>query len=91
MAEKNKIKEWDQQDNEKDKPYYFFQQFIQIEEPITIDKFHKLMKEKGKEDEISYKLPVLKTVYNWSSEYDWIKRKEAYRKHILSKVGEEEA
>lgn len=89
MTENKTPKTWTQQEDEKDKRYYFFQQFIQIEEPIKIDKFYKLMEKKRKDDEISYKLPTLKTLYNWSSEHGWIKRKEAYRKYLLSKVGEE--
>lgn len=86
---KQEHKTWEQQTNESDKPYYFLEQFINIEEPITIDKFHEKMKKIGKEDEISYKIPTLKTVYNWSSEYEWISRKKDYRKYLLSKVGEQ--
>lgn len=86
---KQEHRPWEQQEEEPDKPYYFFQQYSNIEEPTTIDKFHKKMKKIGEDDEISYKVPTLKTVYNWSSDYDWNVRRKAYRKYILSKVGGE--
>lgn len=89
MTENKTPKPWEQKTGEPDKPYYFFQQYSNIEEPTTIDKFHKKMKKIGEDDEISYKVPTLKTVYNWSSDYDWNVRRKAYRKYILSKVGEE--
>lgn len=90
MTEKTETKIWNQQDDEKDKPYYFFQQFINIEEPITIDKYHqKILKEYQENTKNSYKIPTLNTLYSWTKKFTWIKRKEAYRKHILSKVGEE--
>ena len=81
---------WEQQPNEKDKQYYFFQQYIQIQDNITIDKFHKeMVKECENNDKGSYNIPKLRTIYSWTKKFDWIKRKEAYRKHLLSKVGEE--
>lgn len=89
MTENKTPKPWEQKTGEPDKPYYFFQQYSNIEEPTTIDKFHKKMKKIGEDDEISYKVPTLKTVYNWSSDYDWNVRRKAYRKYILSKVGGE--
>ena len=90
MTENKTNKPWTQQEDEKDKQYYFFQQFIQIEEPITIDKFHKEMSEKCQtNDKGSYNIPKLRTVYSWTKKFDWINRKEAYRKHLLSRVGDE--
>lgn len=90
MTEEKQIKEWNQQDKESDKQYYFFQQFINIEEPITIDKFYKkILKECQDNTKNPYKIPTLNTLYSWTKKFTWINRKEDYRKHILSRVGEE--
>lgn len=81
---------WEQQTKEKDKPYYFFQKYANIEEPITIDKYHKkILKESEENTKNSYSIPKLNTLYSWTKKFDWINRKEAYRKHLLSRVGDE--
>lgn len=81
---------WEQQPKEKDKPYYFFQQFINIEDNLTIDKYYKkILKESEENTKNSYSIPKLNTLYSWTKKFDWIKRKEAYRKHLLSRVGDE--
>lgn len=87
---KQETRPWDQQPNEKDKPYYFFQQYANIEDNITIDKYYKkTLKESKENTKNSYNIPKLNTVYSWTKKFDWIKRKEAYRKHLLSRVGDE--
>jgi len=86
--EEKKVNSWDQQEGEKDKPYYFFLQYANIEEPITIEKFHEKIKEIENENETPYNIPQLRTVYNWSSVCSWNDRKADYRRHILSCVGE---
>lgn len=87
---KQETKPWEQQKGEKDKPYYFFQQYINIEDNITIDKYYKkILKESQENTKNSYNIPKLNTVYSWTKKFDWIKRKEAYRSYLLSRVGDE--
>lgn len=87
---KQETQPWEQQPNEKDKPYYFFQQYANIEDNITIDKYYKkTLKESKENTKNSYNIPKLNTLYSWTKKFDWIKRKEAYRKHLLSRVGDE--
>lgn len=81
---------WEQQEGEKDKPYYFFQQYANIEDNITIDKYYKkTLKESQENTKNSYNIPKLNTLYSWTKKFDWIKRKEAYRSYLLSRVGDE--
>lgn len=83
-------KPWDQQEGEKDKPYYFFQKFINIEDTITIPQYYKkLQKQYTENTEMPYTLPTLNTIESYAYRTEWIKRKEAYRKHLLSRVGDE--
>lgn len=87
---KQETRPWDQQPNEKDKPYYFFQQYANIENKIGIPKFYKKLQEQyNKNTEMPYTLPTLNTIESYAYRTEWINRKEAYRKYLLSRVGDE--
>lgn len=87
---KQETKPWEQQEGEKDKPYYFFQKFINIEDIITIPQYYKkLQKEYTENTEMPYTLPTLNTIESYAYRTEWINRKEAYRKYLLSRVGDE--
>lgn len=90
MTENKTPKPWTQQEGEKDKPYYFFQKFINIEDTITIPQYYKkLQKEYTENTEMPYTLPTLNTIESYAYRTEWINRKEAYRKYLLSRVGDE--
>ena len=72
---------WKKQKKESSNAYCWFQEFLNYP-TYEIQKFHKhittnqkeIIKNNGKKA----KIPTLKTMYTWSTNYSWRKRKEAY-------------
>ena len=90
MTETKTPKPWTQQKGENNNHYYFFLKYLEEEGKISIANFYKKLKKKVSQNiEFSYKLPTQSTFENWAYTEDWFKRKEAYVKFNLSRVGEE--
>ena len=72
---------WKKQKKESSNAYCWFQEFLNYP-TYEIQKFHEhitnnqkeIIKNNGKKA----KIPTLKTMYTWSTNYSWRKRKEAY-------------
>ena len=72
---------WCKQEGETPNQFYWFQKYLNY--PYNdITKFHKQMvkecEENGKKSTKTVPLCTLKTMYNWSYQNKWIKRKEEY-------------
>lgn len=90
MTENKTPKPWTQQEGENNNHYYFFLKYLEEEGKISIANFYKKLKKKLSQNiEFSYKLPTQNTFENWAYTEDWFKRKEAYVKFNLSRVGAE--
>ena len=90
MTENKTPKPWTQQEGENNNHYYFFLKYLEEEGKISIANFYKKLKKKVSQNiEFSYKLPTQNTFENWAYTEDWFKRKEAYVKFNLSRVGAE--
>lgn len=72
---------WKKQKRESSNAYCWFQEFLNYP-TYEIQKFHEHIinnqKEIVKNNGKKAKIPTLKTVYTWSTNYSWRKRKEAY-------------
>lgn len=75
---------WDRQEGETVNQYCWFQEFLQHDD-YSLKNFHEKLNMEGMEKEQKSqkkkKIPTYKTIQNWSSCNNWMKRKEAYNIH----------
>ncbi len=77
---------WKQQNNEKPRQYEYFTKYLHTGN-ISIKKFHqKILKQYEKDTKKTTTPPTFNTLEKWSTNNQWIKRKEAYKKHILEQT-----
>lgn len=66
------MKLWDKMADETHNQYAFFSMFLTYPD-LNIKAFHEQLWQNGTEG-----LPAIRTMYNWSSKFNWINRKKAY-------------
>lgn len=84
-------KTWAQTENEPNKPYKYFQTYL--ETGLSIKEFHmnipKIYQNYTKKNPKPYTPPSLNTLYIWSKTYHWKSRKKDYTHYMLEKERQE--
>jgi prolyl oligopeptidase PreP (S9A serine peptidase family) len=83
MSEENQVNDiWSQQPNESNRHYKFFTMYCKNYERV-IERFYDILQEDfNKDSSKKLKLPTRNTFIKWAADGKWIRRRDAYIKHL---------